>query len=203
MRQDVRGATLQLYDPQTRVGVLAGMGRTGSAGRAGRLVLFVGGRRVALFTGEEGRDPGLGVPPLHIERTADELSLTFDGPVLALEDGRYYLDVEDAMARSQLADVHLDVHCRVVAASDHGPAFARVDGEIVVDRHAARLRTARVLQPGCAGPHDVGAAHDAGGQLRGGRGTGGADERKRARVRRALRTAARRAGGHCPTPASA
>ena len=151
-RPHARGATLQLYDPHTRVGVLAGMGGPGPGARAGRLVLFFDEQRVALFTGEEGCDPGLGVPPLHVERTADELTLAFDGPVLVLDDGRYYLDVEDAMARSRLANVRLEAHWRLVTATDHGPAFGRVDGAVAVDGRAVRLRTQGFCNLGVPGP---------------------------------------------------
>ena len=56
------------------------------------------------------------------------------------------------MARSQLADVRLEAQCRVLAACDHGPAFGPVDGEIVVDGRAVRLRTPGFCNLGVPAP---------------------------------------------------
>ncbi|MFN8643152.1 MAG: hypothetical protein U0802_16395 [Candidatus Binatia bacterium] len=124
-------ATLQAYDPAADVGVVARVDPAAAgARRAGRLLLFLGGTRVALFTGEDapGAAPRDGV---RFMRRPDGLHLTFDGWALRTEDGSHYLDLELALARSHLLAVRADLRF-TRQRGDHG----RARGTLTLDGNA-------------------------------------------------------------------
>jgi len=129
-------AALQFYDPANEIGLSAGIGHAGPRVTTGRLLLFLGGQRVALFTGEEVHAVGNCVGPLRIIQSADGMRLEFAGPVLVLDDGAVYLDLEAALTQSRLveAEVHIEFEPTSAAASvaahfgvAHG--FVRVNGQ--------------------------------------------------------------------------
>jgi hypothetical protein len=91
--------SLQFYDPVAGVGLSAGVGRVGHI-TGGRLLLFLGGQRVALFTGEEAHPHASAVAPL----TCTSSALEFAGPMLVLDDAATYLDLEAALAASRLVE---------------------------------------------------------------------------------------------------
>jgi hypothetical protein len=123
---------LQFYDPAADVGLLAGIGPIGKETTAARLLLFLGGQRVALFTGERTPPRNLSVEPLHLGVDDDGMTLRFAGPILHLDDGATYLDLEAAFVESTLAD--LDVNIRFVrrGADASGAEFGGVEGSIVL-----------------------------------------------------------------------
>lgn len=134
-RQRLGGESLQCYDPRAGVGLFAGLGRMG-ANAGGRILLFLGGQRIALFTGE-GRGAG-GVPPLHLERRGHVLHLRFDGPILAMENAAEYLDLEAALASSRAVAARVDVEFDERQRAVGGASFGDVRGEISIeDRHHA------------------------------------------------------------------
>jgi hypothetical protein len=115
-------AALQFYDPVADVGILAGVGPAGPRVTAGRLLLFLGGQRVALFTGEERRANRQGVGGLRLTRSAGAMRLEYDGPMLLLDDAAVYLDLEAALAESRLVDA--DVRVDFAPTHAHGSTAA-------------------------------------------------------------------------------
>jgi len=100
---------LQFYDAGADVGMVAGIGPAGPRVTGGRVLLFLGGQRVALFTGEELHADGQGVGPLRVSRCGNAMRLDFSGPMLRLDDAAFYVDLEAALVRSQLVDADVQV----------------------------------------------------------------------------------------------
>ncbi|MFQ5668622.1 MAG: hypothetical protein ACE5I7_19640 [Candidatus Binatia bacterium] len=136
-RDSVRGsrvAALQFYDPAADAGMLASLGRAGPQVIGARLLLFLGGQRVALFTGEEPDVPGQRVLPLRFTSQDDVLRMDFTAPMLLIEDAAVCLDLEAALhaARVVEAEVHLRVACGQRKRPAPALAFGTVDGELTV-----------------------------------------------------------------------
>ncbi len=111
-----RPAALQAYDPAADIGVSARIDPLPD-GIAARLLLFLGRERVALYTGDAAvADAATLLPRLTAE--PDGLRLRFRGALIATDDGRRYVDLEDALAASQLLAVDVDLH---LAGGLHGP----------------------------------------------------------------------------------
>jgi hypothetical protein len=127
-----RAASLQFYDPAAGLGFLTGIGPIGKETAAARLLLFLGGQRVALFTGERTPPCGLVVEPLHFDFEGESMAIRFAGSVLHLDDGAVYLDLEAALAASALGDVAVDVRFTPAGADRSGAEFGRVEGWIEV-----------------------------------------------------------------------
>lgn len=127
-----RAASLQFYDPAAGIGLLAGIGPIGKETTAARLLLFLGGQRVALFTGERTPPSALLVEPLCFELDGETTAITFGGPVLHLDDGAIYLDLEAALAASALGDVAVHVRFARAGVDTSGAEFGRVEGWIDV-----------------------------------------------------------------------
>jgi hypothetical protein len=91
---------IELYDPDSRIGAMASFD-LGPGGFGGRIMMLLGARSVALFTGEgrvERTSHGIALGPLRLEQHADELDLTFDGPAVIVPDSTQYLSIERALA---------------------------------------------------------------------------------------------------------
>lgn len=123
-----QGLSLQFYDPLADIGLLTGIGPTGGNTAAARLLLFLGGQRVALFTGEQSPLRGLHVEPLRFDSNGGTLSLSFRGPVLHLDDGTTYLDLEAAFAASTLGDIETELTMTRSGVNQNGAEFGHVDG---------------------------------------------------------------------------
>ena len=136
-------AALQFYDPVSDTGLSAGIGHAGPRVSTGRLLLFLGGQRVALFTGEEVHAVGNCVGPLRINRRADDMRLEFAGPMLVLDDGAVYLDLEAALAQSHLveANVHLEFAPTSVEAASGAAHFGVVRGSIRINGERRAVET--------------------------------------------------------------
>jgi hypothetical protein len=125
-------AALQFYDPITNIGVMSGVGPLGANATGGRLLLFLGGQRIALFTGDDSGSGDAQVTPLRWQRSERSLELEFDGPMLLLDDAAVYLDLEAALAQSRLVEARL----RVEFEPDGGtqllaePQFGRAHAEL-------------------------------------------------------------------------
>lgn len=128
-------ASLQLYDPRAGIALTARIERAG-AQAAGRLLVFVGRERLALFIGEDlqrDRQPSEGP---HFTKTPHGFRMRFDGAALAGDDGGLYWDLEQAFAASNLCAVKVDLSFRRELSGDYGVA----EGWIEVDgaRHGIR-----------------------------------------------------------------
>lgn len=134
---------LQFYDPTADIGVSAGIGHAGPRVTSGRLLLFLGGQRVALFTGEEVHATGHRVGPLRMLWKDGQLCLDFSGPMLQLDDAAVYLDLEAALARSRLVEAEVLI--------EFTPSFDPRTGE------AARFGAARGTVAIDGNQHDVAA----------------------------------------------
>jgi len=137
---------LQFYDPVADIGMFAGVGSLGTQVTAGRLLLFLGGQRIGLFTGEgAGSGP---VAPLRFQAASGGAQLHFRGPLLRLEDADVYLDLEAALAASRL--VEADVELTFAPAPGDGTAmrFGRVDGNLCIDGRRHRIATGAFANAG-------------------------------------------------------
>jgi hypothetical protein len=128
---------LQFYDPAADVGLFAGIGRMGSRISSGRLLLFLGGQRIALFTGEDVR--GADVAPLTFGSDEHGMQLRFSGPMLRLPDARVYLDLEAALAQSDL--VEADVELRFTPSQSNEMQFGGVEGFVDIGGARRRINT--------------------------------------------------------------
>jgi hypothetical protein len=122
-------ASLQCFDPASGIGVSAGLSVEGGDGIRGRLLLFLGGQRVALFVGEDrGLDRLIsGGPQFHLRERG--FHLAFEGRILCVEDGGLYLDLEDAFAASALRSAHVDLSFEAPEKARYG----RVRGTICLE----------------------------------------------------------------------
>jgi hypothetical protein len=131
--------SLQLYDRDADVGIVAGVSRLGSATRAARLLLFLGGQQIGLFTGEGAASAG-SVHPLRLRTVGESVELAFRGPVLVLDDARLYLDLEAALAASSL--VEADLELRFLGSSKRhvaGINFGSIQGRLSLDGRSRDL----------------------------------------------------------------
>ncbi len=137
-------AALQFYDAAADVGLFAGVGRAGARSWGGRLLLFLGGQRIALFTGEEvASDSSGAVPPLRFDTVGESMRLQFAGPMMALDDAAVYMDLEAALAASRLVEAEVAIEFRPSHASGAGtPArFGTVRGEVVIAGRAVQVHS--------------------------------------------------------------
>lgn len=124
-------ASLHVYDPRAAIGLSARVGPAGDDGRVGsRLLLYLGPRQVALFTGDDPHPAVAGDGP-RFAPVGDGLRLTFDGWALRTDDGGRYIDLELALAASHLLAVRADL----VFTREHGD-HGRVRGTLALDGSA-------------------------------------------------------------------
>jgi hypothetical protein len=143
-------ASLQLYDPAADVALTARVDRAG-AQIAGRLLLFLGRERLALFIGEEPRPAGPPAEGPHFAPTAQGFRLHFAGSALASEDGAGYVDLEQGFAASRLCAVSVDLEFRRQLSPDYGSAtgWIAVDGQRrSIDTQAFARQAAAPGSPG-------------------------------------------------------
>jgi hypothetical protein len=104
----------------------------GGAG-GGRLLLFLPGDRLLLFTGERaGAGAGDGLGPLVLRSGPRGASIRFRGPLLQFPDCTPFLDLETGLARGHLvdADVALDYAPHAALGGD---GFGDVTGRVSLD----------------------------------------------------------------------
>jgi len=112
---------------------MCGLAALDGGGGGGRLLLFLPGDRLFLFTGEQvGRDRGDGVGPLSLCVRPESTSVRFRGPLLEFPDSTPFLDLEAGLARGHLvdADVTLD-YAPHGELRTHG--FGEVSGRVLLD----------------------------------------------------------------------
>ncbi len=136
-------AALQFYDAAADVGMFAGLGPMSAHTTGGRLLLFLGGQRVALFTGEDAGHGRATVAPLDVARDADTTRLRFDGAMLLLGDAALYLDLEAALAASRVVSAQVELTFRCMRRGELRAAeFGTVEGQACVDGRRIRIATA-------------------------------------------------------------
>jgi hypothetical protein len=94
---------VEFYDPTAGIGGMVSFD-FGPGAAGGRIMILFGGSRVALFTAEgeaERKGHQLSIGPL-ILNASHNGNLVFRGPAVIVDDGRAYLSVEDALARSRI-----------------------------------------------------------------------------------------------------
>jgi hypothetical protein len=145
---------VELYDAASQIGAMASFD-LGPGGFGGRIMMLLGARRVALFTGEgrvERTSRGIALGPLRLEQHGDELDLTFDGPAVIVPDSTEYLSIERALASGRLdpalqiamtlrtAGEPLDLADVLASAKDPGrsssaalASFGKITGAITVE----------------------------------------------------------------------
>ncbi len=151
---------IELYDPASQIGAMASFD-LGPGGFGGRIMMLLGARSVALFTGEgrvERTSHGIALGPLRLEQHGDELDLTFDGPAVLVPDSTEYLSIERALASGRLdpamriaatlrtsgqpldlADVLASAKDPARASSSTLAAFGVVSGAITVEGNRHEL----------------------------------------------------------------
>lgn len=143
---------LQVYDPGHGVGLLARVDPVDGGRVSGRLLLFLDGSRVALFTGDDAHPSRLSGGGPHFSDAADGVHLTFDGWALCAADGSLYVDLERALAASRLLAVRADLTFARLAG-EHG----RVRGTLALDGIARSIDALGFAPAGGSGtPSDLG-----------------------------------------------
>lgn len=124
---------LQAYDARAQIGIALRGDREGPGGPSGRVLVFLGADRVALFVGESAR----GGPPVEgpiFRRHRRGVAVTFDGFALTTDQPCRYVDLEDAFAASTLAPLHVALRFEPGDTAEYGPVEGTV--EIAGARHA-------------------------------------------------------------------
>jgi hypothetical protein len=95
---------IELFDPSSKIGAMASFD-LGAGGVGARIMMLLGGGRVALFTGEgKPRRDGsrLSLGPLALEARDGEMLLSFRGHGVIVPDATHYLSIERALASGWL-----------------------------------------------------------------------------------------------------
>jgi hypothetical protein len=137
------------HDPRTGLTAFTSVGTMG-AFTGGRLLLFLGGQEIALFTGEESGAHGA-VEGLSFTPFGDGFDLRFDGYATKLADAGLYLDLEAALAASTLCEITLALHFdSAYAPQAHQPCAGRFSGSIRVDGRHVPIDAYGFCDPGIA-----------------------------------------------------
>ncbi len=144
---------IELYDPKSHIGAMASFD-LGAGGFGARIMILLGARRVALFTGEgrvERTERGIALGALKLDQHGEALKLSFDGAAVIVPDSTEYLSIERALASGRLDPAlrisveltpfgtPLDLADILVAAKDPArlasalASFGKIVGEIVVE----------------------------------------------------------------------
>jgi hypothetical protein len=137
------------HDPEAGITAFTSITPFGAA-TTGRLLLFLGGKEIALFTGEEpgGQDS---VGGLTYAADGDDVMLHFDGYATRLVDADLYLDLEAALAASVLAEIQLDLRYRALAvANEHDARAGRFIGEVRLHDRRRVINARGFCDPGIA-----------------------------------------------------
>lgn len=133
-------SALQFYDAAVDVGMFAAVGPLGPRSTGGRLLLFLGGQRVALFTGEDVGVQRTAVAPLEFAAADGGTSLRFAGSMLQLEDAAAYVDLEAALAASRVVRAEVELAFRPLRRGGHGGAeFGTVEGHVCTAGRRVRI----------------------------------------------------------------
>ena len=129
---------LQFYDATCRLGLTSRIESNRSRTTvSGRLLVFSGANRIALFTGEDRGANHLPSGGPHFSRCERGFRLTFDGPLLELNDGRRYIELEDAFAASLLRPTSIDLTFRPGIL----PNYGAIEGTVRVGARTLTIQT--------------------------------------------------------------
>ena len=146
----LRPLGFHFHDPASGITMFAAIARMGPA-TGGRLLLFLGGQEIALFTGEEPGERGR-VGALEFVADGENFDLRFRGHVTHLTDAGLYLDLEAALAASALAEVQLALRYQPatgsLAAVEAKPGS--FSGTIRIDDRQVPIATTGFLDPAVA-----------------------------------------------------
>jgi hypothetical protein len=97
---------IEFYDSRAKIGATASFD-IGAGANGGRILMMLGGRRVALFTGE-GRpiveDSRLTLGPLELRIKDKYVEVSFNGAAIIVPDGTAYLSIERAIGSAAIDD---------------------------------------------------------------------------------------------------
>jgi hypothetical protein len=138
------------HDPARGITAFTAITRMGPA-TGGRLLLFLGGQEIVLFTGEEPGERGR-VGTLEFVADGQDFDLRFRGHATHLSDASLYLDLEAALAASQLAEVELALRYQpatgFLATVETQPGS--FTGTIHIDHQRIPVATTGFLDPAVA-----------------------------------------------------
>jgi hypothetical protein len=103
-----------------------------------------------LFTGERTPPHGLTVEPLHLEASGNGMDLKFSGPILHLDDGATYLDLEAAFAASTLGDIEANIRFTSCGVDANGAQFGRIAGLVDLNGERREISTRGYINAGIA-----------------------------------------------------
>ncbi len=124
---------LQVFDPRSRIAVLASVDPAPAAGVVfGRVALFLPDGGVGLYTAEAETIQHLAGDGPAFTSASDSVELQFRGSILVTPDGEDYVDLERALSRSRLAEASLSLHLSHQANGRIGrvTGTVRIDGEV-------------------------------------------------------------------------
>jgi hypothetical protein len=111
---------------------MCGLAALDGGGGGGRLLLFLPGERLFLFTGEPvGPRRVDGVGPLTLRPGPQGTAVRFAGPLLEFPDSTPFLDLEAGLARGHLVDAEVALDYAPDAALGND-GFGRVAGRVVL-----------------------------------------------------------------------
>jgi len=146
---------IEFHDGPSGVGGFAAIERMISGRRHGRFLVCIGGRRLALFTGEDGGpcDEPLRCVGLEWRRSeSGEVSLDFAGPCLTFPRTDPFLDLEAGLFDASLSrlEVHLLWKPLVAAAKGFrgGARLGHVEGRVRHDDWSSSISAPAALQDG-------------------------------------------------------
>lgn len=145
-----RHVALQLFDPRdggAGFGLVAGIAHLPDGDTGARLLLFLGGKRMAIFIGHERGHGDLAVAGLRVDPASDGFELRFRGFALLAQDGSRYFADERSQGEAVLTEVDAALAYRRLGADGYGRATGRVAiGDEVIDVAALGF-TAPLLVP--------------------------------------------------------
>jgi hypothetical protein len=134
------GCSLQAYDPRAGrdgLGLAAAMGAMPDGRTGARLVLFPGGQRLVLVTGEEPGPPSGRVGGLEMEPSDGALHLRFRGPALLAPDASRHFRSEREQAKARVVAVEAELEWTAIGS---GP-FGALVGRVTIDGDLRRIAT--------------------------------------------------------------
>jgi hypothetical protein len=143
-----RHVALQLYDGREGgFGLVAGIAHLPDGDTGARLLLFLGGRRMAVFIGHERGHGDLAVAGLRVDPVDGGFELRFRGWALVAEDGARYFADERAQREAELTEVEAALSYRRLGTDGYGRATGRIElGRAALDVAAFGF-TAPLLVP--------------------------------------------------------
>lgn len=114
---------VEFFDANAMVGAMASFD-VGRSGAVARTIFMLGDGTVLLFTSQTVPAPvagGLALGPLSLRISRHNLHVDFEGPMLAVADGRAYVDLESALASASVCEnVRLQCEVQLIETVEDG-----------------------------------------------------------------------------------